>query len=163
MRGGTVARLAVGLLVLALLTAGPAAVAQPRDYAYLFVQGRISDLDRGRAQIGATVRLIGEDGVYETLTDSRGAFAFEKLPIAGYTVEIALPDGTVLQGYQDEDPLDPSRVRIKMRARRGKRLPVRIEARAEAVAISAPEPQTNWNKLWGEAGIFTAAALLLAL
>jgi len=144
------------------LLASPA-MAAAKNYAYMLVQGRLIGESAARPLAGLTVRLLAEGEVFETVTDSRGAFVFDKLPVASYDLQVISSDGRAMQGFRDKDPLEGSRIRVRMRP--GNKPPklIRIEADGEEISFVVPERPTNWNKLWAEVGIFVGLAALLAL
>jgi hypothetical protein len=139
------------------------AMAAARDYAYMLVQGRLTGESAARPLAGVTVRLLAEGEVFETVTDSRGAFVFDKLPVASYDLQVVSSDGRTMQAFRDKDPLEGSRIHVRMRP--GKKPPklIRIEPNGEEISFVVPERPTNWNKLWAEVGIFVGLAALLAL
>ena len=67
------ARLAI-VALLALCLPGIARAAQPRDYAYVFLQGRLADPYAKHPMAGATVRLTTGTRVFEAVTDRKGLF-----------------------------------------------------------------------------------------
>ena len=153
----------LGLCLLVGLLASPASAAEVKDYAYLFVQGRLTDARGVNPVSAATVRLLGDGRVFEAVSDRRGVFVFEKIPVAAYDLEIVTADGRVMQGVADTDPIDPSRVSIRLRHRKGQGEPIVVEAAEESVAFDVPKRHTNWPKLWAEIFIFAGVALALAL
>ncbi len=142
----------------------PAAwAAEPRDYAYVFLQGKLTDSKTGRPLARASVRVTADAGVFETMTDPRGVFTFEKLPLAVVELRITTPEGNVIRGIQRSDPDDPDGTRFRIKLGRGYGDGIRIETTRERVTVDVPEPQTRWAKLWAELGIFIGVAGLLAL
>jgi len=153
----------LALCLLAGALASRISAAGAKNYAYLFVQGRLTDSRGVTPMSGATIRLLGEGRVLEAVSDRRGVFVFEKIPVATYDLEIVTADGRVMQGVADADPIDPSRVSIRLRHRRGKGAPIVVEAAQDGVAFDVPKRRTNWPKLWAEIFIFAGVALALAL
>jgi hypothetical protein len=149
--------------LLSVLVTGGARAASAKDYAYLFVQGRIGQSYENRPLEGIIVRLVQEDQSFETSTDHRGVFLFEKLPRGTYELDLLTVDGKTIRGTWKTDlgERERVRVRIKLGKRAGSR--IRIEAVGERAAVEVPEPPTKWNKLWVELGVFLGAAVLLAL
>jgi hypothetical protein len=159
--------LPVALLVAValLLTATPAPAAEPKDYAYLYVQGRISDPVNGRPLAEATVRLHGGGEVFEMLTDARGSFIFDRLPVRSYRLDVVTADGRTLRNLRDIDPDDPfaDRARVRVRLGDGPGESLGIETTDNQVTVLVPEPKTRWGRFWKQFGIFIGAAGLLAL
>lgn len=161
----------VGLLAIVFCLGAVCAVggftsaAPPKDYAYLYLQGKISDPVGGRPLAGAKVRLSGEGELFETATDQRGSFVFEKLPVRKYVMEVVDADGKKMQHLRDIDPDDPfpDRARVRIRLAHGPGENVSIETSENQVSILVPEPKTRWGRFWKQFGIFIGAAGLLAL
>lgn len=147
----------------ALAETSPAAT--PRDYGYLYLQGKIGDPVGGRPLADATVRLRGGSDVFEVATDQRGSFVFQKLPVRSYALEVVTADGRVLRKMRDIDPDDPfqDRARVRIRLGEGPGQHLSIETEADQVTVLVPEPPTRWGRLWKQLGIFIGAAGLLAL
>lgn len=146
-----------------LLFCGISAADAPRDYSYLFLQGKISDFVESRTVSGLTVRLVGDSRVFETVTDQRGVFVFEKLPVTTYELEIRAPDGRVLCDTREARAADPSRSRVHITLGNAAPRVIRIVPDQEGIALDVPRPRTRWRKLWMEAGILTGLLGLLAL
>ena len=162
----------VSLLVLVCCIGGTVASAESttgttaKDYAYLYLQGKIADPVGGRPLAGATVRVSGEGDVFEVATDERGSFVFERLPVRSYVLDVVTADGRVLRNLRDIDPDDPftDRARVRIRLGEGPAQSLNIETNENQVAVRVPEPRTRWGRLWKQLGIFIgAAAGLLAL
>ena len=143
------------------ISATPAA--EPREYAYVFLQGKLTDSSTGRPLARASVRLTADAGAFETMTDSRGVFTFEKLPVAHFELRVTTTEGKVIRGIQRSDPDDPDGTRFTIKVGNGYGDAIRLEATRQGVTVDVPEPQTRWSKLWAEAGIFIGVAGLLAL
>jgi len=148
-----------------------ARASEAKDYAYLFLQGRIENPSRGQPAVGATVRLRSGSEVFETLTDSTGAFVFDDLPVTSFELEITTADGKVIRGVKQLERLDPDRARLEVSFSRsttpprhqGGRQEVIVDAGREKIAISVPSPTTNWSRFWKQGLIFIGIAVLLAL
>ena len=123
---------------LSVLVAGNARAASAKDYAYLFVQGRIGQSYENRPLEGIVVRLVQQDRTFETSTDHRGVFLFEKLPRGSYELDLLTVDGKTIRGTWQTDPGDRERVRvrIKLGKRAGNR--IRIEAVGELPGVASP-------------------------
>ncbi|MCP3980040.1 MAG: carboxypeptidase regulatory-like domain-containing protein [bacterium] len=165
-------RAAMVLAILAVLLAplGTAA-AEPKQYGFVFLQGRISD-ERGRPLVGARVRLSGRLGANESVTEANGAFVFERLPMTPFKLEIVAADGRVLRGLRELDPTDPDQVRAEIvlgnprSARKSARAPeqmIVVPVGDEQVSLVGPAQTPNWRRLRRQGLIFIGAALLLAL
>lgn len=135
----------------------------PREYAYLFFQGRITDMVGTRSLAGATLRLTSAGRVFEARTDPKGAFVFEKLPLGTYDVAITSPEGVALQIVREVDPDDPVRTRFQVRTGHGEVRKARLRVENDRVVIDVPKPPTDWPKFWKQFGVFVGCAGLLAL
>ena len=78
---------AAALLATAVFPPG-AGASETKSYAYLFVQGRLSNPVTKAAMSGAQVRLTSGDKSFDSTTDTKGNFFFEKLPLASYQMHI---------------------------------------------------------------------------
>ena len=145
--------------------AGSATAATPKDYAYLYLQGKISDPIGGRPLANATVRLSGNGEVFEAATDQRGSFVFDRLPVRSYVLDVITADGRVMRDLRDIDPDDPfpDRARVRIRLGGGPGQSLSIETTENGVTLLVPEPRTRWARLWKQLAIFVGAAALLAL
>lgn len=133
------------------------------DYAYLTLQGRLTDPSLRRALQGATIRLKTGDQVFETMTDSKGLFVFEKLPVDSYTVEVLSADGHVVRGIRRLDEGDPYRQRLRMKLGHGAATTFQVHATEQAITLDVPQPEVRWDRFWKELAIFAGGAALLAL
>jgi hypothetical protein len=150
----------------ALVAAAALSVADAaeRDYRYFFLQGSLAEAGRADPIHGAIVRLTGEAGRFETTTDPRGVFVFERLPVAPFELEIVTPEGLVIRGTQELASSDPLETRIRLKLRRGTGMTIGVDpGGAPRVASDLPAPRFTWKKLWVEVGVFVGAAALLAL
>ena len=140
-------------------------VATPKNYAYLYLQGKIADPIGGRPLADATIRLSGNGEVFEVATDQRGSFVFDRLPVRSYRLDVVTADGRVLKNLRDIDPDDPfaDRARVRIRLGAGPGQSLSIETNENQVTVLVPEPRTRWGRLWKQLGIFIGAAGLLAL
>lgn len=77
--------------------------AQPKEYVYLVVPGRITDRSQGRPVVGAVIRLEAGSRVFEAATDDGGVFVFERLPVASYEMRVTSGSGEVLRSIQEQD------------------------------------------------------------
>jgi hypothetical protein len=136
----------------------------PKDYAYVFIQGRIADAQERRALGGATVRLTADTGVFEAVTDQKGVFVFEKLPVATFGLEIVTEDGKLVSWFQDTKSSDPERPRVKLKfgSKRGKStVSVVAKPAEERVEVVVKSPPVRWGKFWKEFAIFAGVAAVL--
>ena len=171
MRRAGSALFAVALLYAIALVSNDARAAEAKDYAYLFLQGRIENPSRGTPAVGATVRLLSGSDVFEAVTDSQGAFVFDSLPVTSFDLEITTADGKVIRGVKQLERLDPDRARLDVSFSRrtgtpphqGERQEVMLDAGREQIAIGVPSPTTNWSRFWKQGLIFIGIAALLAL
>ena len=150
-------------LALGLAGATLAGAAESRDYAYLFFQGRITDMVGTRALAGATIRLESGSRVFETRTDPKGGFVFERLPLATYDVAIASPDGQVLEIVRQAGSDDPVRTRFQVKPGQGDGRRARLRVEGDRVVIDVPRPPADWPRFWKQFGIFVGCAGLLAI
>lgn len=141
---------------------GGAAASEPREYAYMFFQGRLAEPGGDGPVEGLLVRLRQGSLAFETRTDERGVFTFERLPLGAYSLEIVSPTGKVIRWIKDIDPADASTRRFGIRMGSGPAAPVRIEPGEDRVRIRIPQRPVRWKRLWIEMGLFAGAAFLLA-
>jgi hypothetical protein len=157
--------LAVILALAAAAAPGSSFAAAPKDYAYVFVQGRIADPYEKNALAGATVRLTDGDRVFEAVTDRKGVFRFEKLPVSTFTLDIVAADGKRVQWFQQSDFSDPVRPRVKVKfgKRRGaSTVTVVAKETEDKIEVIVKSPPARWGRFWKEFAIFGAAAVVLA-
>lgn len=158
----------VWTLLAGLLAAGTSLAAEPKSYASVFLQGRISDGPPGRPLVGATVRLTGPERAFESVTDARGAFTFERLPLTSFTLEIETADGAVLRGLRELDPTDPEQRRAQIvlgppRAKTSPEQVVVVPLEDTRLSLAAPAEARDWRRLRRQGLWFLAGVLLLAL
>ena len=134
-----------------------------RDYAYFTLQGRLSDPSLRKPMEGATIRLMAGDQSFEAVTDRKGVFAFEKLPVASFKVEVIASDGRVVRGIRRLDANDPVRPRLQMKLGKGEAQSFKLNAAEEMVNLDVPEPEVRWDRFWKELAIFVGGAAVLAL
>lgn len=153
-------------LAAAVLLPVAAAAAEARDYAFLRVQGKLIEPD-GEPVTGARVELAGRGGPFETTTDGRGFFVFERLPLGTYELEVRTARGELIQRIKrfDTAGLDVTLVEVAVGRGEGELLEPIVVAGAESgVEIKVPEPTARMRRLWVELLVFGgAAAVLLAL
>jgi len=154
-------------VVLAVLWAAclipDAGAAQAKDYAYLFLQGRVSDPSGRKPLAKVNVRLSATSGTFETETDARGVFIFDRLPIASYDLEVVTHDGRVIRRARRIEVGDLDRTRLEVRMGRGSSESLRLEAVEGGVEAVVPEPSPNWGRLWKQSLVFVGGALILVL
>lgn len=163
MKIGTVL-IALAAVVL-LAPPAPAALAAdaPKDYAYVFVQGRIIDPTGTAPLVGASIRMKSEAGAYEATTDQKGVFIFDKLPVATYEMTVTAADGRVTRTLQRIDPNDPDRARLKARLGYGPGAIAVLTPNDQKIDVTVPDPPTDWPRFWKQFAIFVGTAGLLAL
>ena len=160
------AALRIAPVILCLFASGlaPAAsrAAEPDRYAYLFLQGKVSGRKPARSDF-LTIRLTSPSGSFETTTDDRGVFVFEKLPVASYDLQIVTPEGRVMRSIRPFD--DPRGIRIEIRTGRGEGKALHLDATAPSgrVTYDVPERAPDWSRFWKELGIVVGAAAIFAL
>jgi len=155
-------RVAMALFAAAVI-ASTVQAGQAKEYAYVFLQGKLADGNSGRPLARAAVRVTTESATFETLSDQRGVFVFEKLPVERLELRITTPDGRVIRAVQRGDPDDPQGTRFSLKMGRGYGAGLRITLDEKRMDVDYPAPKTRWGKLWAEVGIFVGAAGLLAL
>jgi len=167
----------IAILLAAILLPGGAARAQEpgalsqeqaaegagREYAYFTLQGRLTDPSLRKAMEGATIRLTSGDESFETVTDRKGIFLFEKLPVTTFTVDVISSDGRVVRGIRRLDANDPVRPRLRIDLGKGSPQSFQMNAAEEAISLDVPEPEVRWDRFWKELAIFVGAAAILAL
>lgn len=154
----------LAMLVLALTALPrPAWSAEAKDYAYLFVQGRITDKKGQRPMARATVRLTAGGQAHETLTDDRGAFSFDHLPVDDYRMEVRDTEGKVIRGVYKVEKYDPDRTRLRVQFGYGAPSTPVLKPGAEGLDVIAPKPPVRWRLFWTELAIFVGTAAVLAL
>jgi hypothetical protein len=151
------------LLSLLLLAPGEALAAKTKNYAYLFVQGRLSDPVSKTALAGAEIRLTSEAGTFNTVTDPKGNFIFEKLPVATYRMHITTADGKVIERIEEIGLTLTGPKRYRARFARGPEAVPVIEPGEKGVTVTVPKPAVNWKRFWKQFAIFAGGALVLAL
>ena len=104
------------LIVIGLLP-GVSRAAETERYAYLFLQGKLSASGEGHPEAGVTVRVISKAGTFDTKTDDRGVFSFERLPVAAYDLRIITADGKVMRSVRPFP--DPRGIRLEVKSGKG--------------------------------------------
>ncbi len=137
--------------------------AQAERYAYFFLQGKVTGLGPGRSEAGVRIQLTSPSGAFETTTDDRGIFVFEKLPVTSYDLRIVTPDGLVMRTIRPHN--DPRGIRLEVRAGRGEGKALHLDATAPGgrVTFDVPEHAPDWGRFWKELGIVIGAAGIFAL
>jgi hypothetical protein len=155
--------LAIPCLIVAGLTPALSQTQEPERYAYLYLQGKVGGVKRDRVEGGVTVRLTSATRSFETKTDDRGVFVFERLPVAPYELEIVTADGRVMRSMRSFD--DPRGIRLEVRTGKGqgKRLKIDPTGAGDRLSFVVPEHAPDWGRFWTEVGIVVGAAGLLAL
>lgn len=158
------AALFVGLAIGSMLLSASAWAAAPKQYAYLLVQGTITDPSTGKPLPGATVKLDSSSGSFEDVTDEKGVFVFEKLPLGSFDMSVTRSDGEVVRWMEpiDRDVASLKRFRIGFGQGEEQRIS-RIEASENGATIVADAPPVRWRRFWRQFGIFIGCAALLAL
>ncbi len=152
--------------MLSVISVPLATAGEARDYAYLFLQGKISESRRGRPVSGATVRLVAGSEVIEVQSDARGTFRFDKLPVKTYALEILTAEGEVIRRVRRLDTANLELTILDLRVGRKRHEStsgIVVEAERQQVGIAVPEPPTRWDRFGKEFLIFLGVAGLLAL
>ena len=164
MRLALIAAVSVALVCLLCGDQALARQSEARDYAYFTLQGRLSDPSLRKPLEGATIRLTAGDQKFEAVTDRKGVFSFERLPVVSFKVDVVSSDGRVIRGIRRLDANDPVRPRLYMKLGRGEPQSFEVHAAEEtAVALDVPQPEVRWDRFWKELAIFVGAAAILAL
>lgn len=161
----------VPAVLLAIAAAGlaPSGASEPRDYGYLFLQGKLTLRHDGRPEAGATLRLTAGDEIHSAVTDDRGFFSFEKLPRGAYDLELTTRDGEVIRRMRRVDTAELAftlaalDVGLNRRGSARKQAALSVGVEGERTQVTVPDVQTRWNRLRGQSLIFVAIALVLAL
>lgn len=153
----------VAFVVAAGFAWDPAAAGQPRDYARLLVQGKVTRSTRYEPLSGLRVVLKGQTESFEALTDRAGVFVFERVPVATYDLEIVAPDGRVIRRARNVTSGDSPTKLLEVGLGRGDSTPVRIVPDSTGVAVDVPEPPPNWGRVGGQGLIFVGIAALLVV
>ena len=154
--------LAVGL-VLAAGASTPCAGGEARDYAYLFLQGKITAGKDAGPVNGARVRLLADSRYYEATTDRRGVFVFEHLPVKKFQLEVITPDGRVIRQIEQVDMQDPARSRLRIQLGKESRTTPMIDVADGEMQVEIPAKKPRWKRFWTQLGIFIGVAVVFAL
>jgi hypothetical protein len=150
------------LLAATALASGPLA-AEAKNYAYFLLQGRIADsLERDFLE-GATVRLTAGSDVYETTTDERGVFLFEKLPVQVYDLTILTAEGEVIRYVEKVDLGDQTRSRLKIRLGKGAARKAQVGVGGTEVEVDDSDRPPRWRRFWTQFAIVAGIGLAFAL
>lgn len=160
---GWIATMAALIVCLACGGEALAREGEARDYAYFTLQGRLSDPSLRKPLEGATIHLTAGERKFQAVTDRKGVFSFEKLPVTSFKVEVVSSDGRVIRGIRRLDANDPVRPRLRMKLGKGDPQSFDLLASGEAVALEVPEPEVRWDRFWKQLAAFGAGALALAL
>ena len=109
------------------------------------------------------MRLTAGTMTYETITDERGVFVFEKLPVQPYDLTVTGPDGEVIRSFDRIELPDPGRTRLKVRFGTGIGKSARLNASGTDVEVKTADRPPRWSKFWKQFGIFLGVAAVLAL
>ena len=165
-RGVRLLGIAAALLCIALGAIGAASAAESKNYAYLFIQGRLSEATDGRPLANATVELADGMQVHQAVSDSKGVFVFEKLPVSNYGMEVRTETGEVVRRVRRLDTANLDLMLLELQVGRGNRdesPEIVLENGPQRIDVVVPERRTNRGKLWKEMLIFIGAAGILAL
>jgi len=145
------------------LAPGASRAAEPERYAYLFLQGKLSASGQGHPEAGVTIRLTSKDRTFETRSDDRGVFVFERLPVASYDLRLITSDGQVMRSVRPFD--EPRGIRLEVRSGKGEGKVLHLDATSPSgrVTYEVPESAPDWGKFWKEFGVIVGAAGIFAL
>ena len=150
---------------MALTLSGTCFAGTQKDYAYVFLQGRIADQYERNALVGATIRLTAGPKVFEAVTDPKGVFVFDKLPVTTFALDILTADGRLVDWFQEPNTSDPSRPRVKVKLgkNRGKStLTIVAKESDEKIQVVVKLPPARWSRFWTQFAIFGGVAAVLA-
>ncbi len=154
-----------GRLVLTLVmmcALAPASLAaEAKNYAYFLLQGRVAGNLESTFLEGATVRLTAGTEIFETTTDARGVFLFEKLPVQAYDLTITTIEGDVIRTLERVDLGDPHRTRLKIRLGKGVGRKARVGAGENEIVVDTADRPPKWNRFWKQFAIVVGAAAAL--
>ncbi len=154
---------AVLLAAMALLptTALPA---EAKNYAYFLLQGRIADPLEREFLVGATIRLTAGADVFETVTDERGTFLFERLPVQTYDLTVRSAEGEVIRYIEQVDLGELVRTRLMIRlGKKGPERKARVGVDGDQVAVDAADRAPRWQRFWWQAALVAGLGLGIAL
>jgi len=156
-------RIAGALIVLAMASGQTRAEEAAGRYAYLLLQGKVTAPGGEDTGAGVTVRLFTKDKTFETRTDDRGVFVFERLPVASYDLRIITADGRVMRTVRPFD--DPRGIRLEIQVGKGVGKALHLDATAPGgkVTYEVPQRAPEWGRFWKEFGVIVGAAGIFAL
>jgi hypothetical protein len=140
-----------------------ARAAEPERYSYLFLQGKVSARKQNRPEGGVTVRVTSPTQTFETRTDERGVFVFERLPVASYDLQMITADGKVMRSIRSSAVPRGIRLEVKTGTGEGRILHMDASLPSGRVTYDVTEPAPDWKKFWTEFGVVVGAAGLFAL
>ncbi len=154
---------AIACLLFIGLIPGTSRAAEPERYSYLFLQGKISGSGGGHPEAGVTVRLTSKAQTFETRTDDRGVYVFERLPVASYDLRIITADGKVMRSVRPFN--DPRGIRLEVTTGGGEGKVLHLDATSPSgrVTYEVPEHAPDWGRFWKEFGVIVGAAGIFAL
>jgi len=154
---------AVVLAAVALLPS-TALAAEAKNYAYFLLQGRIADPLEREFMAHATVRLTAGADIFETTTDERGTFLFEKLPVQVYDLTVRSAEGEIVRYMEQVDLGDQVRTRLKVRmGKRGPECKAQVGVGGDQIVVSTADRAPRWQRFWWQAAIVAAVGLGIAL
>ena len=152
------------LLATVALLPSTALAAEAKNYAYFLLQGRIADPLEREFLAGATVRLTAGADSFETITDERGTFLFEKLPVQVYDLTVRSAEGEVIRYIEQVDLGDQVRTRLKIRlGKKGPERKARVGIGGDKVMVNTADRPPRWQRFWWQAAIVAAIGLGIAL
>ncbi len=167
--GGRWSLALLGLLLLALPVSQPrsqeggsgASGFASRDYAFLMLQGKVYGPHGHEPLSGVTVHLHAAGDSYQAVTDERGIFLFDKLPVQAYQVRVRSTSGRSIRSVVRMGADAP--IRLKVGTGKGQGAEFRVRPDQAGIAVDLPRQPARWKKFWTEVAIIGGVALLFAL
>jgi hypothetical protein len=156
-------QITLALVLAAVLAPVSARAGQAKDYAYIFLQGRIMEYTGARPLGGVTVQLASEANTFEVVTDEQGFFTFDKLPVAVYETRIITAEGKVIRAARQIDRDDSRHTRLDLRMGWRGEAALRLEPRDDRAVVVVTAPAPNWSKFRKELIVFSGVAALFVL
>lgn len=137
--------------------------ASPKEYAYVFLQGRVTDASGRRPVVGATLRLVGGGRVFEGVTDRTGVFLFDRIPVSEYELTLTTQDGKSIRSARRGESLDPDGARLDLGVGRKGETVLKLRPEGGKLVPVIPDPPPDMGKFGKELAVFLGIVLILAL
>lgn len=141
----------------------PSRAASPKEYAYVFLQGRVTDKSGRRPVVGATLRLVGGGRVFEGVTDRTGVFLFDRIPVSEYELTLTTQDGKSIRSARKGESLDPDGARLDLGVGRQGGTVLMLRPEGGKLVPVIPDPPPDMGKFGKELAIFLGIVVILAL